>query len=134
MAVLLARFRLEAAFMPTRRSRPAVAVRLLWALLTRLISMLGPHQLYVLTSLSTTQTRALAALSLMLRRVRLDSRPVHRVRAMSKSRPPLALSEFVARSAANPRRQATCSSGPGTHAIRALRDLCLGIVSGRLGS
>src|SRR5262245_58806008 len=111
--------------MPTRRSRPAVAVRLLWALLTRLISMLGPHHLYVLTSLFTTQTRALAASSLMLRRARLDSRPVHRVRAMSKSRPRMALSEFVARSAANPRR-------PGTHAIRALRDLCLGIVSGRL--
>src|SRR5215471_14722599 len=98
MAVLLVRFRLEAAFMPMRRSRPAVVVRLLWALLTRPISMLGPHQVYVLTSLSTTQTRALAASSLMLRRVRLDSRPVHRIRAISKSRPRMALSEFVARS------------------------------------
>src|SRR5262245_31095173 len=86
--------------MPTRRSRPAVAVRLLWALLTRLISMLGPHHLYVLTSLSTTQTRALAASSSMRRRVRLDSRPVHRVRAISKPRPRMALSEFVARSVA----------------------------------
>ena len=36
MAVLLARFRREAAFMPMRRSRPAVVVRLLWALSTRL--------------------------------------------------------------------------------------------------
>src|SRR5215831_14235027 len=100
MAVLLARFRLEAAFMPTRRSRPAVAVRLLWALLTRPLSMLGLPQLYVLTSLSTTQTRALAASSLMLRRVRLDSRLVHRVRANTKSKPLMALSEFVARSVA----------------------------------
>src|ERR1700745_2607551 len=52
--------------------------------------MLGLHQLYVLTSLSTTQTRALAASSLMLRRVRLDSRLVHRVRAITKSRPRMA--------------------------------------------
>src|SRR6516164_6016697 len=98
MAVLLVRFRLEAAFMPMRRSRPAVVVRLLWALLTRPISMLGLHQVYALTSLSTTQTRALAASSLMLRRARLDSRLVHRVGAITKSRPRMALSEFVARS------------------------------------
>src|SRR6516225_4128139 len=95
MAVLLVRFRLEAAFMPMRRSRPAVVVRLLWALLTRPISMLGLHQVYALTSLSTM---ALAASSLMLRRARLDSRLVHRVRAITKSRPRMALSEFVARS------------------------------------
>src|SRR5262249_11816542 len=62
--------------------------------------MLGLPQLYVLTSLSTTQTRALAASSLMLRRVRLDSRLVHRVRANTKSKPLMALSEFVARSVA----------------------------------
>src|SRR6516162_7117777 len=74
MAVLLVRFRLEAAFMPMRRSRPAVVVRLLWALLTRPISMLGLHQVYALTSL------------------------VHRVGAITKSRPRMALSEFVARS------------------------------------
>src|SRR5215472_9799442 len=100
MAVLLVRFRLEAAFITMRRSRPAVAVKLLWALLTRAISMLGLHQVYALTSLSTTQTRALAASSLMLRRVRLDSRPVHRIRAITKSRPRMAFSEFVARTAA----------------------------------
>src|SRR5215467_14507021 len=100
MAVLLARFRLEAAFITMRRSRPAVVVRLLWALLTRAISMLGLHQVYGLTSLSTTQTRALAASSLMLRRVHLDSRPVHRIRANTKSKPLMALSEFVARSVA----------------------------------
>ena len=46
---------------------------------TRPLSMLGLHQLYDLTSLSTTQTRALRASSSMLRRVRLDSRLVPRV-------------------------------------------------------
>src|SRR6266478_2588463 len=80
--------------------RPAVTVRLAWALLTRPLSMLGLHQLYDLTSLSTTQTRALRASSLMLPRVRLDSRLVPRVRAMSRSRPRMELSEFVARSVA----------------------------------
>src|SRR5262249_6363578 len=100
MAVLLARFWLEVAFMPMRRSTLAVAARLLWVLTTRPISMLGLHQLYALTSLSTTQTRALPASSLMLRRVRLDSRLVHRVRAITKSRPRMALPEFVARSVA----------------------------------
>src|SRR5262249_39724973 len=98
VAVLLARFRLEAAFMPMRQSRPAVAAKLVLALLKRPVSMLGLHQLYVLTSLSTTQARALAASSLMLRRARLDSRLVHRVRAITKSRPRMAFSEFEARS------------------------------------
>lgn len=58
----------------------------------------GPSQVYALTSLAMTQTRALAASSLMLRRARLDSRLVHRVRAITKSRPRMALLEFVARS------------------------------------
>ena len=70
------------------------------ALLTRPLSMLGLHQVCDLTSLSTTQTRALRASSLMLRRVRLDSRLVPKVRAMSRSRPRMELSEFVARSVA----------------------------------
>src|SRR5262249_11414427 len=60
--------------------------------------MLGLLQVYVLTSLSMTQTRALAASSLMLRRARLDSRLVHRERAITKSRPRMALSELVGRS------------------------------------
>src|SRR5262249_17321107 len=62
--------------------------------------MLGLHQLYDLTSLSTTQTRALRASSSMLRRVRLDSRLVPRVGAMFRSRPRMELSAFVARSLA----------------------------------
>src|SRR5262249_43775548 len=95
-----ARFRPEAAFMPTRRSRPAVLVRLAWALSTRPLSMLGLHQLYDSTSLSTTPTRALRASSSMLRRVRLDSRRVPRVRAMSRSRRRMELSEFGARNVA----------------------------------
>src|SRR5215813_6092063 len=83
--------------------------------------MLGLHQVYVLTSLSTTQTRALPASSLMLRRVRLDSRLVHRVRAITKSRPRMALPEFVARSVAvcstlrlPPHADSSCSE----HALR----------------
>jgi len=67
---------------------------------TRPLSMLGLHQLYDLTSLSTTQTRALRASSSMLRRVRLDSRLVPRVGAMFRSRPRMELSAFVARSLA----------------------------------
>src|SRR5215813_13547494 len=58
----------------------------------------GPSSSVRLDKLSTTQTRALAASSLMLRRARLDSRLVHRVGAITKSRPRMAPSEFVARS------------------------------------
>src|SRR5262245_50986347 len=59
--------------------------------------MLGLRQASALTSLSTTQTRALRASSSMPQRVPLDSRLVPRVRAMSRSRPRMALSEFEGR-------------------------------------
>src|SRR5215475_6467329 len=82
--------------------------------------MLGLRQASALTSLSMTQTMALAASSLMQRRVHSGSRPGVRA-AMPKSRPRMALSESVARAQqilferSKSSTPATCPAGRGAY-------------------
>ena len=58
----------------------------------------GPASTVRLDKFVYDPNKGTGSVVMMLRRVRLDSRPVHRIRAITKSRPHLALSEFVARS------------------------------------